>query len=102
MKPLMTRDSIVAALADHPSCPLDGETVLLNLTTGVYGGLDGVGTRVWELIQRPTRVADVRDALLRQYEVDPERCESDLLAFLSELADARFVAVEGVGEARNT
>ena len=37
----------------HPSVicrELSGETVLLNLESGVYYGLDAVGTRVWQLM----------------------------------------------------
>ena len=31
---------------------LDGEGVLLNLKTGVYFGLDSVGARVWQLLEK--------------------------------------------------
>ena len=37
---------------------LDGEAVILNLDTGIYFGLDAVGTRIWRLIEerKPLRI----------------------------------------------
>ena len=38
---------------------VDGETVLLNLDTGIYFGLDAVGTAIWRAIQEDGRLMDV-------------------------------------------
>jgi hypothetical protein len=53
--------------------------------------LDDVGSRIWELLQAPSRVDRVRDALVAEYDVAPETCERDLLAILQELAAAGLV-----------
>ena len=45
----------------HPSVicrELSGETVLLNLESGVYYGLDAVGTRVWQLLMQGRTIAE--------------------------------------------
>ncbi len=86
--------SIVRASTRQVSCHLTGEAAILNLESGVYYGLDEVGARVWTLISEPKRVAEVRDALLQEYEVEPERCERDLLALLASLADAGLIEIE--------
>lgn len=80
--------SIVAASGNQVSSELgDGgdEVVILDLNSGVYHGLSAVAARAWSLIQQPTTVAKVREQLLLEYEVDPKRCESDLLRFFREL-----------------
>src|SRR5262245_2662222 len=64
---------------------LEGEAVVLNLATGIYYGLDPVGTRIWELIQEQGRADAVLQAILHEYEVEPARCERDLLLLLREL-----------------
>jgi hypothetical protein len=79
------RDTTLVAVADHAACELGGEAVLLDLNTGVYYGLDPVGTRVWRLLQEPRSLAKLRDAIVDEFDVSPERCEADLAAFLASL-----------------
>ena len=83
------------AAKDQASSDLGGEVAILDLKAGVYYGLDAVGARIWSLIQEPRTVNEIRDILLEEYEVEPERCERDLLALLRRLAD------EGLVEVRN-
>jgi hypothetical protein len=87
--------SIVAAIEEQVSCDLDGESVILDLKNGVYYGLDAVGARIWDLIQEPRAVHEVRDALVQQYDVEPERCERDVLVLLEELAAEGLIEVRG-------
>lgn len=70
-----------------------GETVILSLTAGRYYGLDAVGARVWQIIQAPTVVADATRTIVAEYDVEPERCEADLLALLPRMVDTGLVEV---------
>lgn len=45
--------SVVVAVGEQISSNLGGEAVILNLKTGVYHGLNQVGTQIWNLIQQP-------------------------------------------------
>ena len=92
-RPISGRPVIVAA-SDQVSCDLEGEAVILNLKNGIYYGLDPVGARIWNLIQTPTTAGEVRDALVNEYEVEPGRCESDLLALLQKLAAEGLIEVK--------
>ena len=85
MKQQISKSSTIVAAKDQVSCDLAGEAVILNLKSGVYYGLNPVGARVWSLIQEPRTVGAVLEALLEEYEVDPGRCEGDLLLLLDEL-----------------
>lgn len=89
------RNLTVVVTKDQVSSDLDGEAVILNLKTGIYHGLDTVGTRIWKLLQESKTVKDILDTLILEYEVELERCERDLLALLQKLAD------EGLIEVRN-
>ena len=64
---------------------LQGEAVLLNLKSGVYLGLDAVGTRIWNLLQRHHVLQEVRDAMLQEDEVSADQCERDLLCLVGEM-----------------
>lgn len=93
MSGTISTNSVVVAAKDQVSSDLGGETVILNLSSGVYFGLDLVGSHIWNLIQEPRRVAEVRDSILEEYEVEPDRCEADLLALLGQLQDDGLVEV---------
>jgi hypothetical protein len=85
--------SVVVASPDQVSSELAGEVVILDVNRGVYHGLDPTGARIWKLVQERRKVSDVRDAILSEYNVEPERCERDLLALLRQLAEHGLVEV---------
>jgi len=84
----------VVAAKEQISRDLEGEAVILNLKSGMYCGLSEVGARIWQLLQEPTSVKEIRDTLLREYEVEPVRCERELLALLQDLADNGLIEVK--------
>lgn len=87
-------NSIVSATPDQISCALADEIVVLNLDTGLYHGLSGVGARIWQLVEAPIEVQQILDTLLDEYEVDAQRCEQDLLELLSELLAQKLLIVQ--------
>lgn len=72
---------------------LQGETVLLNLKTGFYFGLDPMGTRIWQLIQEHGSLRQIRDALLEEYEVPEGQCENDLVKFVALLREKELIEI---------
>lgn len=68
-----------------------GEAVLLNLASERYFGLDPVGTRIWHLLGQDARLQSAFDVLVAEFEVEPERLQSDLLSLVAELAEAGLV-----------
>ncbi len=85
--------STIVVSQDQVSCDLSGESAILNLKAGVYYGLNEVGTRVWKLIQEPKRVSELRDAILEEYEVEPHRCEADIMVLLQDLLQNGLIEV---------
>ncbi len=72
---------------------LEGEIVLLNLKSGVYFGLDPIGTRIWHLMREHRSLQEIRDALLEEYEVAKGQCEDDLLRFVGTLQERELIEV---------
>ena len=87
--------STVKAAGNFISSDLDGEVVILHPKSGEYYGLNAVGREVWNLVQEPMTVAGIRDALVNEFEVELERCESDLIALLQELESNGLVEIAG-------
>ncbi len=88
------RRSIVVAAKEQVSCDLAAEVVILDLKSAVYYGLNAVGARIWNLIQEPKTIHEIRDALLEEYEVDLDRCEHDLVVLLQDLAAKGLIEVK--------
>jgi hypothetical protein len=86
-------DTTVVASKEHTSADLGGDTAILNLKSHVYYALDPVGAHIWNLIQSPRTVREIRDMLLKKYDVDSDRCESDLVELLEQLAQNDLIDV---------
>jgi hypothetical protein len=78
---------------DSISTELKGETVILDVKTGVYSGLNEVGTVVWCLLENHVTFADIREKILADFEVTSEVCSDNLLSFLKELVDNKLIEV---------
>lgn len=76
---------------------LDGESVLLNVKTGVYYGLDEVGTRMWTLLAEHREVEKTCAILLDEYEVTEDRLREDLWGLIEQLNRKGLVEVYGEG-----
>ena len=94
MDATITTATTVMASQDQVSCDLAGEAAILNLKRAVYYGLDMVGARIWTLVQEPITVGAVRDIILREYDVEQEQCERDLLDLLRTLTAEGLIAIK--------
>ena len=79
--------------SDQVSCDLQGETAILQLSTGVYYGLDPVGARIWTLLAQPATVASLTETIVAEFDVDPGRCMLDIVALLDDLDEHGLITV---------
>jgi hypothetical protein len=59
----------------------------------MYYGLDEVGAEIWRLIQTPTTIDAIVTALVDTYDVDPDRCRTDTIALLENLAARELIEI---------
>lgn len=74
----MTLPASIRISADVMSRQVADETVVLDLASGNYYGLDPVGTRIWQLLTEGLTPTQVRDALLGEYDVSAAQLEADM------------------------
>jgi hypothetical protein len=67
------------------STQLDQETVLMSIDAGAYYGLAGPAQSIWEKLETPVTFSTLVDLLVKEYEIRPEVCASDLQVFLGEM-----------------
>ncbi|CAN5665004.1 hypothetical protein BH18ACI4_BH18ACI4_06770 [soil metagenome] len=85
----------VSIPADVLISNLQNESVILNLNTGRYFGLDEIGTRFFSLLKTSSTIQDAYEALLEEYEVEPDVLRHDLSELLQELSDQGLVSLAG-------
>ena len=84
----------LALSPDVISQEVSGETVLLDLESENYFGLDEVGTRIWQLIKETNELQSIFDTLLEEYNVSEQRLQLDLTTLLTEIEDLGLVKLE--------
>lgn len=72
---------------------LEGESVLLNLKSERYYGLDQVGTRFLTLLSSSQSIEHAFDALLGEYDVEAETLRNDLTTLLLDLREQGLVEI---------
>lgn len=73
------------------SAALDEEVILLNVETGIYFGLDAIGTRIWSALEQGATEAEIFAQLLEEYEVEAEQLRADIAGFLASLREQGLV-----------
>lgn len=63
------------------------ETVLLDLESGTYFGLDGVGKRIWESIDKGLTPRETAAVIVSEYEVDEATAQADVIEFVADLVE---------------
>ena len=82
MASLHSKISIPSGVLYHE---LSGEAVILDLESGKYYGLDETGTRMWALLSEHGSLEPAYQALLNEYDANPEQLRGDLLKLTEEL-----------------
>ena len=84
-------DSTISVSPDVMIRKVGEESVLLDLKTERYLGLDDVSARFWDLLTSGGSVQSAYDTLLAEFEVDPDRLRNDLDDFVQELVQFGLV-----------
>ena len=69
------------------------ETVILDLGSGTYFGLDPVGARVWQLIGEGRTLGETCDTLIDEYDAAPEQIERDVAELAEKLLAQKLISL---------
>ena len=58
---------------------------------GVSTDVNNVSTAIWNVIEKPMTVKDLCARLIAEYDVPPQRCESEVLQFVNTLCSKGLV-----------
>jgi hypothetical protein len=74
------------------------ETVILNLDTGKYHGINPTAARMLDVLQQSATVRAAAESLASEYGQPVERIETDLLAFCGGLIERGLISVVERGD----
>lgn len=102
MKPNFSDFSALARLYFQPArgnvyADLAGELAILDSKSGVYYGLDSVGARIWSLLGEGKNVAEIRDVLLEEYDVDGAQLQTDIAHLFEDLFAKCLIEISADG-----
>ena len=83
----VTTDSRLTIPPQVMSRLVGDETVLLDMATGFYFGLDGVGKRIWESVADGKTLGQTAATIADEYDVEQARAETDVIEFVGELLE---------------
>ena len=89
----LTSSSMICRHPDLLHAVAGDVILMMSVEAGAYYGVEHVGARVWELIAEPMTIGQICARLEDEYDVTPEACEAEVLAFLGDLAERRIVDV---------
>ncbi|MBK6332968.1 MAG: PqqD family protein [Thermomonas sp.] len=76
---------------DALATQVDGDIMMLVLSTGMYHSLSGVAARIWEVLETPSTLDEISARIAEEYGVSLEQCRMDTQAFLADLSRAGLV-----------
>ena len=78
---------------------MEGEAILINLTTGIYYSLDDVASELWEAISEGSSEPALSTWIASNYNVDIDQSKKDITAFFDELLAEEIVVETAEGAA---
>jgi hypothetical protein len=88
-------------LTDKPTIPaqvmarqVGDETVILDLGSGTYFGLDPVGARIWQLMGEGKTLGEICVTMLDEYDVTRDDLERDVVELADKLLEQKLINIE--------
>jgi hypothetical protein len=78
---------------------MDGEAIVINLSTGIYYSLGTTGGFIWSLIEKRPCIQDIVRCVTEHYEVGEIEAERDVLRLSTELCSEGLAVASVVGPA---
>ena len=72
---------------------LAGESVILNLKSECYFGLDEMGTRMWNALTTSDCIESAYEGLLAEYDVGEEELRNDLAELIEKLVNQELLEI---------
>lgn len=83
----------ITKLQDQLASEIDGKVILLGTDSGKYFAFDDISTDIWNRLDTYPLVADLCNALSRDYDADLETIQTDVYKLIKVLAEHQLVVI---------
>jgi len=90
---IISLDNTVIQKKGLDATDMDGEIVMMDIDRGKYYSFNEVGSRIWNIIEKPLMVKEIVPILLNEFEVDEKTCEDSVLDFLSRIYNDELICI---------
>jgi hypothetical protein len=71
---------------------MDGETVMMDMESGNYFGINSVGSYIWNLLENECTLQSILDSVQQHFEINnDDTVEADITAFLSDMLEQNLI-----------
>jgi hypothetical protein len=88
---MLKLDHLVCVNSDNLSTTVDGETVILDIATGVYLNLNVMGSEIFRRLEQEMTLRDLCAELSCEFSASSEQIEREVISFASRLHDAGLI-----------
>lgn len=94
-KPQDLTDTAVVRRADGKiAAEMGDETVILDISNGLYFKLNAVGASIWDLIGAPIPMAALVGQLMAKFDIDAAACRADVTEFVRTMQAKGLVEID--------
>jgi len=87
-------DTIISRRQNIMAADMSEDLVMMNMDRGMYYGLQSVAAFIWKMLEQPDTIADVCTSVQERFDgVEPDQCQSDVLAFVNDLHAEELIDV---------
>jgi hypothetical protein len=84
---LISRNDSLLTAAVHD------ETVMMDIPSGYYFGLDDIGSDIWKRLEKPCRFGELVQVLAADYDADRAEIARDVQTLLLQMAEHKVVTL---------
>tara|TARA_B100001964_G_C13906373_1_gene453877 strand:+ start:75 stop:362 length:288 start_codon:yes stop_codon:yes gene_type:complete len=81
----ITLENTVSSKKNLVTSSIDNEIVMMSVERGSYYTLNGMGSKIWHLIKKPTIVKNICAVLSSEYDIEHSLCQKEVLSFLNDM-----------------
>lgn len=90
----MTPNTIVARNEQKYLMSVIGdEVVMMDISKGVYIGMNSVGSSIWNMLSEALPVKDIITSLTAKYDISEVQCEKETLAYLEQMLEQDMLMI---------
>jgi hypothetical protein len=91
---MINNKSIVRKKEEIVTAQLGDNAVMMSVDNGKYYGMNEIATAIWDNIENPVGVERLVHILTDQFDVSEERCQTEVVAFLTKLHNESLIMIK--------